>query len=235
MKETKLFELMTGTETKPWLSRNMSPNINTCENGLSNFSANLRVVSLNLLELTQFAWPNLSIYFNFLCAVPRDVIIESTRFLMRPPVIIPPWVWPFWNQIECEWDQDYYSLQVTRNASLYWRSLMTLLYWEWHLIPRWPLRSIFARFTEQLLKDLVSWRSHGECSMINRFLGDAFRVLSCPFWSTVRQCVARLTIHTLNYWTVQSGVPVSYWVCIWVWHCISSICGSTVYAVSDEV
>ena len=47
---------------------------------------NLRVVSLKLLDLTQFAWPNLSIYFNFLCAVPRDDVIESTRFLMRPPV-----------------------------------------------------------------------------------------------------------------------------------------------------
>ena len=47
---------------------------------------NLRVVSLKLLELTQFAWPNLSIYFNFLCAVPRDDVIEGTRFLMRPPV-----------------------------------------------------------------------------------------------------------------------------------------------------
>ena len=30
------------------------PNINTCENGWSNFSANLRVLSLKLLELTQF-------------------------------------------------------------------------------------------------------------------------------------------------------------------------------------
>ena len=57
----------------------------------TNFSANLRVVSLKLLELTQFAWPNLSIYFNFLSAVPRDDVIESTRFLMRPPVIFPPW------------------------------------------------------------------------------------------------------------------------------------------------
>ena len=53
--------------------------------GWSNFSANLRVVSLKLLELTKFAWQNLSIYFNFLSAV-----IESTRFLMRPPDIIPP-------------------------------------------------------------------------------------------------------------------------------------------------
>ena len=85
MKETKLFELVTGTDMKPWLSRNMLPNINTCENGWSKFSANLRVVSLKLLELTQFAWPNLSIYFN-LCAVPRDDVIDSTRFLMWPPV-----------------------------------------------------------------------------------------------------------------------------------------------------
>ena len=64
----------------------MLPNINISENGYSNFPANLRVVSLKLLELTQFACPNLSIYFNFLCAVPRDDVIESTRFLMRPPV-----------------------------------------------------------------------------------------------------------------------------------------------------
>ena len=33
-------------------------------------------------------------------------------------------------------------------------------------------------------------------------LGDAFGVLSCPFWSTVLHCAAKLPIHTLNYWTV---------------------------------
>ena len=92
MKETKLFELVIGTEMKPWLSRKMLPNINTCGNRWSNFSANLRVVSLKLLELTQFTWPNLSIYFNFLCAVPRDDVIESPRFLMRPPVMRSPWL-----------------------------------------------------------------------------------------------------------------------------------------------
>ena len=84
-------DLHWATEMKPRLSRNMLPNINTCENGRSNFSANLRVVSLKSLELTQFAWPNLLIYFNFSCAVLRDDVIESTRFLMRPRVIIPPW------------------------------------------------------------------------------------------------------------------------------------------------
>ena len=84
---------------------------------------------------------------------------------------------------------------------------MALLYWVWHLIPRWLLRSISARFPEQLLKDLVSWGSHGECSMIDHFLGDAFRVLSCQFWSTVLPSDARLPIHTLNYWTEHSVVP----------------------------
>ena len=33
--------------------------------------------------------------------------------------------------------------------------------------------------------------------MIDCLLGDAFGVLSCPFWSTVVQCGARLQIHTL--------------------------------------
>ena len=34
--------------------------------------------------------------------------------------------------------------------------------------------------------------------MIDHFLKYAFGVLSCPFWSTVLQCGARLTIHTLK-------------------------------------
>ena len=35
------------------------------------------------------------------------------------------------------------------------------------------------------------------CSMIDRFLGDAFLVLSCPFWSTVLHCASRLPVYTL--------------------------------------
>ena len=50
-------------------------------------------------------------------------------------------------------------------------------------------------------------RIPGECSMIDCFRGDAFGVLSCQFWSTVLQSGARLPIHTLNYWAVQSVVP----------------------------
>ena len=65
-RETKLFELVTSTTTKPWLSRNMIPNRKTCEKGWSNFSENFRVIALKLLELTRYASPNQSIYFNFL-------------------------------------------------------------------------------------------------------------------------------------------------------------------------
>ena len=64
-RETKLFALLIFTATKPRLSRNMLPNINKCENGCWYFSENLRIVALKLLELAQFASPNLSIYFNF--------------------------------------------------------------------------------------------------------------------------------------------------------------------------
>ena len=45
--------------------------------------------------------------------------------------------------------------------------------------------------------------SHGECSMIDLFLGNAFLGLFCPFWSTVLQVGARLPVHTLNYRTTE--------------------------------
>ena len=95
---------------------------------------------------------------------------------------------------------------------------MTLLFWEWHLIQRWPLRSIFAGFPEQLHKDLVSWGSHGECFMIDRFLGDAFGVLCSQFWSIVLQSGALLPMHTLNTRPSSQWYPVSNWGWVWVWH-----------------
>ena len=42
--------------------------------------------------------------------------------------------------------------------------------------------------------------------MIDRFLGDAFGVLSYQFWTGLQSGVP-LPIHTLNYWTMQSVVP----------------------------
>ena len=43
---------------------------------------------------------------------------------------------------------------------------MTLLYWEWHLIPRWLLRRIVAPFPEQLPNVLASWGTPGKYFMI---------------------------------------------------------------------
>ena len=37
---------------------------------------------------------------------------------------------------------------------------------------------------------------------------DASGLFSCSFWSTVMQSKARLPLHTLNYWTILSVVPV---------------------------
>ena len=85
-------------------------------------------------------------------------------------------------------------------------SLVTLIYWEWHLIPRLLLSSIFTR----LLKRLVSWGTPGKYSMIDCFLGDAVVVLFCLFINTVVQCGARPPKHKLNYWTVQWVVPVFF-------------------------
>ena len=68
-------------KTVTTLRKHMLPNINTCENGWSNFSENLRVVTIKLLELTQFASPNLSVYFNF-ALVLGSVVMQT--FLKRP-------------------------------------------------------------------------------------------------------------------------------------------------------
>ena len=95
-------------------------------------------------------------------------------------------------------------------VELYWRSMMTLLYWEWHLIPRWPSRSFFARFPEQLLKDLVSWGSAGECSIIDLFLWDAFGVFVLP---VSKYCSAVWCSAADTHWTTWPGsqwCPVSH-------------------------
>ena len=106
---------------------------------------------------------------------------------------------------------------------------MTLLYLEWHLIWGWPLINIFAQFPEQLLKDFVSWGSPDECSMVDRFLGDAFGILSCLFWSTVLFCCVVLSCWYIpqTTWLCSQWCLVSNWGCVWVWHFSLSICGST--------
>ena len=81
-RETKLFDFVTGITTKPRLSRHMLPNINTCENGWSNFSANLRVVVIKLGQLYNSIRNNKSrIYCNFqvTCTVLGSVVMRKVR------------------------------------------------------------------------------------------------------------------------------------------------------------
>ena len=70
--------------TKPWLSANMLPTINTCEKRWSNVSENQRVLATKLLELTQFASPNRSIYLNF---VPFWGRCDRMRFFVQSTFI----------------------------------------------------------------------------------------------------------------------------------------------------
>ena len=75
---------------------------------------------------------------------------------------------------------------------------MTLLYWEWHSIPRWLLRSIFAPFPEQLLNGLVSWGSPGKYSTI---VGKCFRGSVLPvleYCSVVRYSAADTHLKLLD-------------------------------------
>ena len=97
------------------------------------------------------------------------------------------------------------------------------------LIPRWPLRSIFARFPEMILKDLVSRSSPGESTMIDRNYWEMhLRFLSCQFWSTV---VLSCRYKSQILGQCSQWRPVSNWGCVWLCHWSSSICGSTMYAV----
>ena len=66
------------------------------------------------------------------------------------------------------------------------------------------LRSVSRAASQRL--DIM--RNPGEYSMIDCFSGDVFRDLFCLFWRTVLQCGARLQIHSLNYYTEKSVVPV---------------------------
>ena len=64
-------------------------------------------------------------------------------------------------------------------------------------------RSVSRAASQRLGILKKSWRVFHDRSL----LGRCFGVLSCQFWSTVLLSAARLPIHTLNYWTVQSVVP----------------------------
>ena len=64
--------------------RNMLPNINTCENGWSNFSVNLRVVVVKFIELTQVSSP---IYQFTLISYVAEVRYDKGLFSVGSPVV----------------------------------------------------------------------------------------------------------------------------------------------------
>ena len=85
---------------------------------------------------------------------------------------------------------------------------MTLLYWECHLIPikvtfETHLRSVSRTASQRLCILRKSWRVFHDRLLLSR----CFRGFVLAVWSTVLQCGARLPIHTLNFWTVQSVLP----------------------------
>ena len=107
---------------------------------------------------------------------------------------------------------------------LCWRNLITLLYFVRHFIPRWILRSIFAQFTEQLLKDLVYieevWRVFHDRLLLPRVhIVDLFHYYVCCMRSGVTRCTlfmmlfsvqyvpVRRYTHALPHWRTYIAVP----------------------------
>ena len=100
------------------------------------------------------------------------------------------------------------SPQVSHNASTvthinYWRNVLKksddLVILGVTFDSKMTLRVSLLGFQKSFSK---AWYLEEVLSSLDCFFGDAFGVLSCPFWSTALQCGARLPIHTLNYWTV---------------------------------
>ena len=96
------------------------------------------------------------------------------------------------------------------------RSLMTRLYWEWHLIPNWPLKSILAGFLEQLFKILgilrKSWQVFHDRSLLER----CFRGFVLP---VLEQCSAVWCSPADTH--LKTTGPCSQWCLVPNWGCLS--------------
>ena len=64
-------------------------------------------------------------------------------------------------------------------------SFRSFAHWRWAsiVIPLLPKATLKPSIIRYLLKDFVSWGSPIECSVIDRFLGDAFGFLYYQLWS----------------------------------------------------
>ena len=88
---------------------------------------------------------------------------------------------------------------------------MTFIFWE-TFDSKMTFEKHICSVSRAASQRLGILRSPGEYSMLYCFLGNAFGVLSCPFWRTVLQCGARLQIHTLKLLDrVVSGASFLTW------------------------
>ena len=97
----------------------------------------------------------------------------------------------------CNWRNGKLA-QCMNHCGSYWGSLMIMiLMWPW----LWIIWSLLNRLNILIWNNNMSMMED-QIDMTDCFLGNAFGVLSCTFWSTVLQCGARQQIKTWNYWTV---------------------------------
>ena len=82
-----MFDLVTGTATKPCISWKHVPNIKTRGNGWSNFSENLRIAALKLFKLTRFLSPFTSIFSYVLKFCTALGIRCDVDIFKLPPVL----------------------------------------------------------------------------------------------------------------------------------------------------
>ena len=151
----------------------------------------MRIVALNLLDLTWFLSQNLpnlisNNSFELNASKTKTMIVSRSRTMhpQSPLLTIGGTV-----------------LKESDDLVILWVTFDFKMTFEKHL------RSVSIATSQRLFILRTSWRVFHDEHGNDRFVGDAFRVLSCQFWSTALQSGARLPIHTLNYWTVQSVVP----------------------------
>ena len=90
-KEPKLFELVTDTswDETVTLTKHVTK-YKYMRKWIFEFLSKSQSRVLKIARVTSIRMTKSINLFNFLWAIPRDDVIESTRFMMRPPVIIPP-------------------------------------------------------------------------------------------------------------------------------------------------
>ena len=107
---------------------------------------------------------------------------------------------------------------------------MTVIYYGWHLIPRWPLKSFFARLTEHL-KFSQTWYLEEVLASIPWYIASGEKLSGfCRTNCGVLFCSVVLCcgFTSLNTGPWSHWCPFSNWSCVSVWHCTSVyLCSSS--------